>query len=166
MTSLGTLGTVDTLGTLEPLGTLGTLEVLGTLKTLEMLGTLGTLGTLGNLEPLGTLGNLGNLAKLGNLENLGNLYLGTFTWKPLLGNLYLDLGTLTWEPLLGNLGRMGFGAAPVCSETFTMAEDPKASAVGEKNPKTLLPLFLLRGSDLIDPNRPISSQFPNNGGWF
>jgi hypothetical protein len=26
---------------------------------------------------------------------------------------------------------MGFGAAPVCSETFTMAEDPKASAVGE-----------------------------------
>jgi hypothetical protein len=27
---------------------------------------------------------------------------------------------------------MGFGAAPVCSETFTMAEDPKASAVGEK----------------------------------
>ena len=25
---------------------------------------------------------------------------------------------------------MGFGAAPVCSETFTMAEDPKA-AVGE-----------------------------------
>ena len=29
---------------------------------------------------------------------------------------------------------MGFGAAPVCSETFTMAEDPKASAVGEKFP--------------------------------
>jgi hypothetical protein len=28
---------------------------------------------------------------------------------------------------------MGFGAAPVCSETFTMAEDPKASAVGEKH---------------------------------
>ena len=38
------------------------------------------------------------------------------------------MGTLTWEPLLGNLG---FGAAPVCSETFTMAEDPNASAVGE-----------------------------------
>ena len=34
------------------------------------------------------------------------------------------LGTFTWEP--GNLGGMGFGAAPVCSETFTMAEDPKA----------------------------------------
>jgi hypothetical protein len=30
---------------------------------------------------------------------------------------------------------MGFGAAPVCSETFTMAEDPKASAVGEKSEK-------------------------------
>ena len=27
---------------------------------------------------------------------------------------------------------MGFGAAWVCSETFVMAEDPKASAVGEK----------------------------------
>ena len=26
---------------------------------------------------------------------------------------------------------MGFGAAPVCSETFVMAEDPKASAVGK-----------------------------------
>ena len=51
-------------------------------------------------------------------------------WEPLLGNLYL--GTFTWEPLLGNLGGIGFGAAPVCSETFTMAEDPKASAVGEK----------------------------------
>ena len=63
--------------------------------------------------------------------NLGNLYLGTFTWEPLLGNLYL--WTFTWEPLLGNLGGMGFGAAPVCSETFTMAEDPKASAVGEKD---------------------------------
>ena len=63
----------------------------------------------------------------GNLGNLGNLYLGT--WEPLLWNL----GTFTWEPLLGNLylepgnlGGMGFGAAPVCSETFTMAEDPKA----------------------------------------
>ena len=36
---------------------------------------------------------------------------------------------------LGNLGGMGFGAAPVCSETFTMAEDLKASAVGEKTSK-------------------------------
>ena len=84
----------------------------------------------GNLE--GTLRNLGNL---GNLEGTlgtftwepGNLYLGP--WEPLLGNLYL--GTFTWEPgnlylEPGNLGGMGFGAAPVCSETFTMAEDPKA----------------------------------------
>ena len=56
--------------------------------------------------------------------NLGNLYLGT--WEPLLGNLYLESG---------NLGGMGFGAAPVCSETFfyfMLAEDPKASAVGGK----------------------------------
>ena len=76
------------------------------------------------------LGNLGNLERtLGTLSEpwepweplLGNIYLGT--WEPLLGNLYL-------EP--GNLGGMGFGAAPVCSETFIMAEDPKASAVGEK----------------------------------
>ena len=101
---------------------------------------MGTLGTF-TWEPL-----------------LGSLYLGTFTWEPLIGNLYLgtftwepgNLGTFTWEPLTGNLylgtwepllgnlylepgnlGGMGFGAAPVCSETFTMAEDPKASAVGE-----------------------------------
>ena len=75
---------------------------------------------LGNLE--GTLGTLGTFT-----WESGNLYLGP--WEPLLGNLYLG----TWEPLLGNLylepgnlGGMGFGAAPVCSETFTMAEDPKA----------------------------------------
>ena len=55
-----------------------------------------------------------------NLGNLGNL-------ERTLGTL----GTFTWEPLLGNLGGIGFGAAPVCSETFTMAEDPNASAVGE-----------------------------------
>ena len=82
---------------------------------------------MGTWEPL--LGNLGTFTwepgnlLLGNWEPftwellLGNLYLGTFTWELLLGNLYL-------EP--GNLGGIGFGAAPVCSETFTMAEDPKA----------------------------------------
>ena len=117
---------------------------------------LGNLGNLGNLEgTLGTLGTFtwepGNLY-LGPWEPLlGNLYLGTFTWEPgnlylgpwepLLGNLYLGpwepllgnlyLGTFTWEPgnlylEPGNLGGMGFGAAPVCSETFTMAEDPEA----------------------------------------
>ena len=95
----------------------------GTLRNLEepwepwnLERTLGTLGTLSEpWEPWEPL--------------LGNL--GTFTWEPLLGNLYL--GTFTWEPLLrnlylepGNLGGMGFGGAPVCSETFTMAEDPKA----------------------------------------
>ena len=78
---------------------------------------------------------------------LGNLYLGTFSWEPLLGNLYLgifnwepllgNLGTFTWEPgnlYLGtftwNLGTLGEWVLellpPVCSETFTMAEDPKA----------------------------------------
>ena len=115
------------------------------------------MGTL--REPCGTLGTFGTLGTLREPWDLGNLYLGTFTWEPLLGNLYLgtfnwepllgNLGTWepltgnlylgTWEPLLGNLylepgnlGGMGFGAAPVCSETFTMAEDPKASAVGEK----------------------------------
>ena len=42
---------------------------------------------------------------------------------------------------------MGFGAAPVCSETFTMAEDPKASAVGEKHHSTplLRPIPWFRG---------------------
>ena len=50
--------------------------------------------------------------------------MGTFTWEPLLGNLYLGI--------LGDLGGIGFGAAPVCSETFAMAEGPKASAVGGK----------------------------------
>ena len=64
-------------------------------------------------EPWGNLGNLywgtftwepllGNLATFtwepGNLY-LGTFYLGIFTWEPLLGNLYL--GTFTWEPLLG-----------------------------------------------------------------
>ena len=88
------------------------------------------LGNLGNLER--TLGTLGTLSEPWEPWEpweplLGNL--GTFIWEPLLGNLYLG----TWEPLLGNLylepgnlGGMGFGAAPVCSEIFTMAEDPKA----------------------------------------
>ena len=77
--------------------------------------------------------------------------LGTLAWElealflePLLVNLFLrtllgnlgnvgNLGNLGKPGNLGNLGGMGFGAAPVCSETFTMAEDPKASAVGEKH---------------------------------
>ena len=98
---------------------------LGTWEPL--LGNLGTFTWepgnlyLGTWEPL-----LGNLY-LGTWEPLlGNLYLGTFYWEPLLGNLYLGTctGNLYLEP--GNLGGMSFGAAPVCSETFTMAEDPKA----------------------------------------
>ena len=113
----------------EPWGNLlGTFwEPFGNLE-----GTLRNLGNLGNLErTLGTLGTLGTFT-----WEPGNLYLGTFTWEPLLGNL----GTFTWEPLLGNLylepgnlGGTGFGAAPVCSETFTMAEDPKAFCCWGKN---------------------------------
>ena len=95
------------------------------------MGTLRNLGSLGSLE--GTLGTFtwepGNLY-LGTWEPLlGNL--GTFTWEP--GNLYLGTctGNLYLEP--GNLGGIGFGAAPVCSETFTMAEDPKAFCCWGKN---------------------------------
>ena len=112
------LGNLDNLY-LENLGTLqGTLKepwgnLLGTLR--EPWGTLGTLRE--PWEPL--LGDLGTFT-----WGPGNLYLGT--WEPLLGNLYLGTctGNLYLEP--GNLGGMSFGAAPVCSETFTMAEDPKA----------------------------------------
>ena len=54
------------------------------------------MGTFGNRE-----GTLGTLSEPWEPREplLGNL--GTFTWEPLLGNLYL-------EP--GNLGGMGFGA--------------------------------------------------------
>jgi hypothetical protein len=58
-------------------------------------------------------------------EPFGNLF-GTVRN---LGNLYL-------EP--GNLGGMGFGAAPVCSETFTMAEDPKAFCCWEINSNKII----------------------------
>ena len=71
-------------------------NLLGTLR--EPCGTLGTLREpwepWGNLE--GTLGTLGTFTWE---PLLGSLYLGTFTWEPLLGKL----GTFTWEPLLGNL---------------------------------------------------------------
>ena len=111
---------------------LGNLVNLGNLGNLRNLGTVGTTWEPWNRwEPLGTLGALTKPWK--PWEPLGTLrepWEPRECWEPLLGNLYL--GTLTWEPLLGNLGGMGFGAAPVCSETFTMAEDPKVSAVGEK----------------------------------
>ena len=45
------------------------------------------------------LGTFGTLRTFTWEPLLGNLFLGTFTWEPLLGNLYLG----TWEPLLGNL---------------------------------------------------------------
>ena len=76
------------------------------------------------------LGNLGGLRNFGNLGNLGKL-LGTLGTSRGFGTV---LGNLSREPFgnLGNLGGMGFGAAPVCSETFTMAENPIAHAAGEK----------------------------------
>ena len=74
--------------------------------------------------------NLGNLSNLeGTLGTftweplLGNLYLGTFNWEPLLGNLYLgtwepgNLGTFTWEP--GNLGTFTWEPGNLYLGTFT-----------------------------------------------
>jgi len=55
------------------------------------------------------------------------------------------LGTFTWEP--GNLGGIGFGAAPVCSEAFTMAEDHKAFCCWGKNCRAHVP-FLSRSVEL------------------
>ena len=135
------------LGTL--LGNLAGDLLLGTLLGNLFLGTL-----LGNLSlgrepvPVNLLGTL-----------LGNLFLGTLLgnlgWEPLPGNL-------AWELLPGNpvpnLAACGFGcsegfswkrkpflgtrfpmlrradlAAPTCSETFTMAEDPKLTLLGNQN---------------------------------
>ena len=126
------------------LGTLGTFSWEPWERLLENVGNLENL----YLEPWEVREPLlGNLAKVGAL---GIANLGTFIWNLYLGTLGPLLGGLAWEPwepLLGNLGNVyvgtlgtftweawevGFGAAPVCSETFTMAEDPKASAVGEK----------------------------------
>ena len=63
---------------------------------------------------------------------LGNLA----TWEPAKpGNLeYLE----TWEPLPRNLQtvRGGILAAPTCSGTFTMAEDPKPPLLGKNMPVT------------------------------
>ena len=66
--------------------------------------------------------------------------MGTSPWEPLLGNLYL--GTSIREP-----GGMGFGAAPLCSETFTMAEDPSSLRCWGKteNPGDLVGLKLDSG---------------------
>ena len=78
-------------------------NLVGTLE--QSCGNLG--GTLWN-KVVGTLGTLQEPCR-----NLGKL-VGTWRepWK-LVGTL--------WEP-----GGMSLGAAPACSKTFTMAEDPKA----------------------------------------
>ena len=91
-------------------------------------GTLWTLGNLSNLE--GTLGTF-------TWEPLlGNLYLGTFNWEPLLGNL----GTFTWEPVLGtctwNLGTLGESVLELlrsAPKPLLWLKTPKHSAVGEKS---------------------------------
>ena len=76
---------------------------------------------------------------------LGNLFLRTLLWnlgwEPVPGNL-------VWEPAPGNLGTlvMEILAAPTCSETFTVAEDP-LTLLGEK------------GKISIDFNL-LSSDFP------
>ena len=95
------------------------------------------LGTLGNLawEPLGTCSwepCLGTCF-LGTCF-LGTCFLGTCLLGTLLGNLFLGtFGDLAWEPWARepcfktwNLGTLGIRifAAPTCSETCTMAEDP------------------------------------------
>ena len=84
-----------------------------------------------------TLGTLREALQSNWEPLLGNFYLGTFSWESSLGNLYL--GIFTWEPLLGNLdfGTKGEWALELlrsAPKPFTMAEDPKASAVGEKSP--------------------------------
>ena len=109
----------------------------------------GNLGNFGNLAgSLGTLrepgGNLvgqscGNLVWNKVVGTLWNKTVGTLweRWSKAGGTLWNKLvgtlGTLQepWEPCgnlgtCGNLVGMSLGAAPACSETFTMAEDPKA----------------------------------------
>ena len=78
-------------------------------RTLEQ--SCGNLGAKLRNKVVGTLGTLGTLQE--PCKNLGNL---VGTWRE-PWNL---VGT-SWEP-----GGMSLGAAPACSETFTMAEDPKA----------------------------------------
>jgi len=112
------------------------------------LGTCSWESVPGNLL-LGTL--LGNLflgTLLGNV--LGNLtcqpVLGNLVWAPVpvAGNLAWETlpRNLAWEPLPGNpvpnLAPCGLGcsegfswkAAPTYSGTFTMAEDPKLTLLG------------------------------------
>ena len=143
VTLLGNLAVNLCLGAL--LGNLAWNLFLGTLLGNHLLGTLAWEPVPGNL--------LG--AVLGNLF-LGTL-LGNLAWEPLPGNL-------AWEPLPGNpvpnLAPCGFGwsegfswkrkpflgtrfptlcradlAAPTCSGTFTLAEDPKLTLLGKNAPE-------------------------------
>jgi len=148
---LGNLAWKPVLGTLawQPgIGTLAWKPFLGNLAWEPLLGNLaweplGTFGNLGNLWE--SLGIFGNLAWTSSWKPLGTLlgnWLRTLTWKPALRNLLMGtfgslLGNLAWEPLPGNprlgtsswepwLGTLRSAdlAAPTCSETFIMAENP------------------------------------------
>ena len=62
---------------------------------------------------------------------LVTLLAGNLAWEPVLGNLVSELvrGNLAWEFVPGSLENFGhtdwISAAPICSETFTMAENPE-----------------------------------------
>ena len=87
-------------------------------------------------EPWGTLGTLRKPWE--PWGNLGNLYLGTFTWEPLLGNLYL--GTWTWEPLLGNLylGTFTWNLGTLGESVLELLRSAPKPLLWPKTPKLLL----------------------------
>ena len=147
------------LGTL--LGTcLGTSFLLVTSSWEPLLGNLFLVTLLGNLALLGTSSWEPCLGTYSWEPCLGTSCLGTSCWEPLLGILFLGTSGkhLTWEPVPGNLAPTlrrsgcseGFSckrkfflgtfqgtrfpadlAAPTCSGTFTMAEDPKLTLLGK-----------------------------------
>ena len=98
-------------------------------RRLPMCPNLGTAGS----QFLGLLGNLFLGTLLGNQPCLG-------TWEPnsqpcavriwLLRGILLEKETLPGNPV-PNLARRADLAAPTCSGTFTMAEDPKLTLLGK-----------------------------------
>ena len=82
--------------------------------------------------------------------------MGTSPWEPLLGNLYL--GTSIREP-----GGMGFGAAPLCSETFTMAEDPSSLRCWGKKEKYKL---CREASDVLERLGALMSEVTKALGYW
>ena len=144
----------------EPLGTCSGEPCLGTCGTWLgnlFLGIL--LGNLfpGNLSSGAVLGNLwepvpGNLAGEHCLGTIGNLwvFLGTLLGNHFLGTLLGNFGNLAWgtfgNPFLGTCSWEPWAvriwllhAASTCSETFTMAEDPKLALLGKNFAWTPVP---------------------------